>query len=64
MVKNNIDEIMKFLDDNDNITKDKAIKKLGEKFNIKTSTATEYYYRWKQLYTGNKDCIPEKIKKK
>ena len=39
-------EITKFLNDNDNIEKAIAIKKLAEKFGLKNNAAVKIYNEW------------------
>lgn len=61
MEKNTLNDIEKFLNDNDNIEKAIAIKKIVEKFGLKKNAAESFYNNWRELYTASVD-VPKKKK--
>ena len=54
-------DIEKFLNDNDNIEKAIAIKKIVEKFGLKKNAAEKFYDNWRESYTASVD-VPKKKK--
>lgn len=58
-----IDEINKYLTDNQCRAKSYLIPKLVEKFGITKRSADTYYYKWKKEYMQTSKCVPtEEIK--
>ena len=58
-----IDEINKYLTDNQCRAKSYLIPKLVEKFGITKRSADTYYYKWKKEYMKTSKCVPtEEIK--
>lgn len=58
-----IDEINKYLTDNQCRAKSYLIPKLVEKFGITKRSADTYYYKWKKEYMNTSKCVPtEEIK--
>ena len=52
-------DIEKFLNDNDNIEKAIAIKKIVEKFGLRKDAAEKFYDNWRESYTASVD-VPKK----
>ena len=58
-----IDEINKYLTDNQCRAKSYLIPKMVEKFGISKRSADTYYYKWKKEYMQTSKCVPtEEIK--
>ncbi|MDU5108876.1 MAG: hypothetical protein E6248_00400 [Clostridium sp.] len=58
-----INEINKYLTDNQSRAKSYLINNLVEKFNITKRSADTYYYNWKKEYMNTSKCVPtEEIK--
>lgn len=58
-----IDEINKYLTENQGRAKSYLIPKLIDKFNISKRSADTYYYKWKKEYMNTSKCVPtEEIK--
>jgi len=58
-----IDEINKYLTDNQCRAKSYLIPKLVDKFGITKRSADTYYYKWKKEYMQTSKCVPtEEIK--
>ena len=53
-------EITKFLNDNDNIEKAIAIKKLAEKFGLKNNAAVKIYNEWRESYAVSLNTTEDK----
>lgn len=53
-------DIEKFLNDNDNIEKAIAIKKIVEKFGLKKECAESFYNNWRKTYTASVDVSKKK----
>lgn len=55
-----VNEITKFLNENDNIEKDKAIKKLVEKFGLNKNAAEKNYAEWRESYAVSSKSFEDK----
>lgn len=60
MTKNTLNDIEKFLNDNDNIEKAIAIKKLAEKFGLKNNAAVKIYNEWRESYAVSSNTTEDK----
>lgn len=60
MTKNTLNDIEKFLNDNDNIEKAIAIKKIVEKFGLKKNAAVKIYNEWRESYTVSSNTTEDK----
>lgn len=60
MTKNTLNDIEKFLNDNDNIEKAIAIKKIVEKFGLKKNAAVKIYNEWRESYAVSSNTTEDK----
>ena len=60
MTKNTFNDIEKFLNDNDNIEKAIAIKKIVEKFGLKKNAAVKIYNEWRESYAVSSNTTEDK----
>ena len=60
MTKNSLNDIEKFLNDNDNIEKAIAIKKIVEKFGLKKNAAESFYNNWRESYAVSSNTTEDK----
>ena len=60
MTKNSLNDIEKFLNDNDNIEKAIAIKKIVEKFGLKKNAAVKIYNEWRESYAVSSNTTEDK----
>lgn len=60
MAKNTLNDIEKFLNDNDNIEKAIAIKKIVEKFGLKKNAAVKIYNEWRESYAVSSNTTEDK----
>lgn len=60
MTKNTLNDIEKFLNDNDNIEKAIAIKKIVEKFGLKNNAAVKIYNNWRESYAVSSNTTEDK----
>lgn len=57
------EQINKYLNENNDLPKEKLIKELSKKFNIAESSSTTFYYVWKKEFLESNNCVPKKEKK-
>lgn len=60
MTKNSLNDIEKFLNDNYNIEKAIAIKKIVEKFGLKKNAAVKIYNEWRESYAVSSNTTEDK----
>lgn len=60
MAKNTLNDIEKFLNDNDNIEKAIAIEKIVKKFGLRKDAAEKYYNDWRESYTVSVNTTKKK----
>lgn len=58
-----INEIKKYLSENDGKDKEILIKEISKKFITTEKSAEIYYYQWKKEFTGSNKCVPKEEKK-
>ena len=54
-----LENIKKYLNENEGKEKQVLIKDICEKFDVKEKSAEIYYYQWKKEFTGSNECIPK-----
>lgn len=57
-----LENIKKYLSENEGKEKQVLIKDICEKFDVKNKSAEIYYYQWKKEFTGSDECIPKEEK--
>lgn len=57
-----LENIKKYLSENEGKEKQVLIKDICEKFDVTKKSAEIYYYQWKKEFTGSDECIPKEEK--
>lgn len=57
-----LDEVIGYLNNNSEKSKDKLLIDLEKKFKLSSNSARQYYYKWKKEFIGSNECIPKEEK--